>query len=184
MCSAKGRWLFIAGRCIWFGRGFCGATPASRNFCSSITGWKILEVPVRIGFDADFADIFEVRGTVQGTKRRATRRTNQAAIPLFCPTKGLDRVVRQTCIRSDAHGVRASEAGLEFEVVLRPKERATVEFEVCCSSETGNRLYRLYRGVCLRLASNLRNFPVDFLKSQVRTPDSATGSPAPFLTWR
>ena len=39
-------------------------------------GLEDLEVPVRIGFDADFADIFEVRGTVEGTKRTATRRTN------------------------------------------------------------------------------------------------------------
>jgi len=99
-------------------------------------GLEDLQVPIRIGFDADFADIFEVRGTVR--EKRGERLEEQiSGNSVILSYEGLDRIVRQTCIRSDANGVRASQAGLEFEVVLRPKEPATIEFEVCCSSETG-----------------------------------------------
>ena len=50
--------------------------------------------------------------------------------------EGLDHVVRQTCIHTDAPGVRASESGLDFELVLRPKKKEVVQFEICCNSET------------------------------------------------
>jgi glycogen debranching enzyme len=93
-----------------------------------------LEVPVRIGFDADFTDIFEVRGTVRERRGRLLpEQIDDNSVVLSY--EGLDRVVRQTCIRSDANAVRASESGLEFEVALRSKERVTVELEICCGSE-------------------------------------------------
>ena len=94
-------------------------------------GLQDLEVPVRIGFDADFADIFEIRGTVRERKGRLLpEQIGGSSVVLSY--EGLDRVVRQTCIRSDANGTRASESGLEFEVALRPKERVTVELEISC----------------------------------------------------
>ncbi len=96
-------------------------------------GLENLEVPVRIGFDADFTDIFEVRGTVRERRgRRLAEQVNGNSVILSY--EGLDRVVRQTCIRSDAKPVTASESGLEFELALRPKEKVTVQLEICCGS--------------------------------------------------
>jgi glycogen debranching enzyme len=124
-------------------------------------GLEDLEVPIRIGFDADFADIFEVRGTVR--EKRGERLEEQiSGNSVLLSYEGLDRIVRQTCIRSDAHGVRASQAGLEFEVVLRPKEPATIEFEVCCSSETGTDSIGYTEGLSaarFELAELSRGFP-------------------------
>src|ERR1700693_600260 len=97
-------------------------------------GLENLEVPVRIGFDADFTDVFEGRGTVR--ERRGRRLEEQVdANSVILSYEGLDNIVRQTCIRSDANAVTASPAGLEFELALRPKERATIQLEICCSSE-------------------------------------------------
>jgi glycogen debranching enzyme len=124
-------------------------------------GLEDLEVPIRIGFDADFADIFEVRGTVR--EKRGERLEEQiSGNSVILSYEGLDRIVRQTCIRSDANGVRASQAGLEFEVVLRPKEPATIEFEVCCSSETGTDSIGYTEGLSaarFELAELSRGFP-------------------------
>ena len=46
--------------------------------------------------------------------------------------EGLDRVVRQTSIRSDLAPVRRTSTDLEFELTLRPKERILLHFEVSC----------------------------------------------------
>src|SRR6201993_2889675 len=97
-------------------------------------GLENVEVPVRIGFDADFTDVFEVRGTVRERRgRRLEEQIHRNSVTLAY--EGLDHVLRQTCIRSDANTVAASPSGLEFELALRPKERATIELEICCSSE-------------------------------------------------
>jgi len=97
-------------------------------------GLENVEVPVRIGFDADFTDVFEVRGTVRERRgRRLEEQIHRNSVTLSY--EGLDHVLRQTCIRSDANTVAASPSGLEFELALRPKEKATIELEICCSSE-------------------------------------------------
>ena len=97
-------------------------------------GLEDLEVPVRVGFDADFTDIFEVRGMARERKgRRQNDQIEDGSVILSY--EGLDRVVRRTCIRSDAAGLRVSDSGLEFELVLRPKEQVTVELEISCSSD-------------------------------------------------
>ncbi len=98
-------------------------------------GLEDLEVPVRIGFDADFADVFEVRGT---TRERRGRRlpTEVKENSVILSYEGLDRVLRQTVIETDPKPVRASEAELEFELVLRPKERMSLELQIGCRSQT------------------------------------------------
>jgi glycogen debranching enzyme len=97
-------------------------------------GLEDLDVPVRIGFDADFTDVFEVRGTVR--ERRGRRLDEQiSGTSVILSYEGLDHVVRQTSIRSNAEPVTTSETGLEFELTLRPKERVTVELEICCNSD-------------------------------------------------
>jgi glycogen debranching enzyme len=97
-------------------------------------GLENVEVPVRIGFDADFTDVFEVRGTVRERRgRRLEEQIHRNSVTLSY--EGLDHVLRQTCIRSDANAVVASPSGLEFDLALRPKERATIQLEICCSSE-------------------------------------------------
>ena len=97
-------------------------------------GLEDLNVPVRIGFDADFTDIFEVRGMNRERKgRRLDELIDGSSVTLAY--EGLDRIVRQTSIRSDADDVKVSPTAMEFELELRPKEQTTLELEICCSSE-------------------------------------------------
>jgi glycogen debranching enzyme len=96
-------------------------------------GLEDLEVPVRVGFDADFTDVFEVRGMVR--ERKGWRLEDQVkSNTVILSYEGLDHVVRQTCIRSDAPAAQATPSGLEFELALRPKQTATIQLEICCSS--------------------------------------------------
>ncbi len=100
-------------------------------------GLDEMEVPLRIGFDADFADVFEVRGTQR--ERRGRRLDDQISdSAIILSYEGLDRVVRQTSIRSDLTPVRRSSTDLEFELTLRPKERILLHFEVSCEPEKLN----------------------------------------------
>jgi glycogen debranching enzyme len=97
-------------------------------------GMQDLEVPVHIGFDADYADVFEVRGTVRERRgRRRAEEINEKSVILSY--EGLDRVVRYTRIECDAQSLWNFESGLEFRILLRPKERVMVQLEIGCSSE-------------------------------------------------
>ncbi len=97
-------------------------------------GLEDLEVPVRISFDADFADIFEVRGTSRAQKGRRleTQVQRNSAILSY---EGLDRVFRQTVIRVDVDGARVSESELEFELVIHPRHEALVQVEISCEPQ-------------------------------------------------
>ena len=98
-------------------------------------GLEDLEVPVRIGFDADFTDVFEVRGTVRERRgRRLEEQIDRNSVVLSY--QGLDHVVRQTCIQCDAKSVRTTESDLELEVLLRPKESVTVQLEISCTADS------------------------------------------------
>ena len=97
-----------------------------------------LDIPLHIGFDADFADIFEVRGTTRERKgRRLDTQIEGNSVTLVY--EGLDRVARETVIRSDVTPGRISGAGLEFEISLRPKERVTLQLEIACNSEASRK---------------------------------------------
>ena len=97
-------------------------------------GMERLEIPLCIDFDADFADIFEVRGIAREHRgRRLNDRVHDKSIVLSY--EGLDRKLRETSIRTDIAPQRISDAGLEFEIVLRPKDKAVIELEICCDSE-------------------------------------------------
>jgi glycogen debranching enzyme len=93
-----------------------------------------LFVPFRITFDADFADIFEVRGIhrEQRGKRLATKLGDDSVLLSY---EGLDGVVRRTLLQSDPAPARAGDNALEYEVALRPKERASFHLLVSCESD-------------------------------------------------
>ncbi|MGC1370637.1 MAG: amylo-alpha-1,6-glucosidase [Candidatus Sulfotelmatobacter sp.] len=97
-------------------------------------GLSELQVPVHMSFDADFADIFEVRGMRR--KRRGTvlpPEVKKDSIRLAY--KGLDGVLRQTLIRWDSAPSHATDRELRYEVSLQPKERAKFCFSVSCDSD-------------------------------------------------
>jgi glycogen debranching enzyme len=96
-------------------------------------GLSSLEVPFSIAFNADFADIFEVRGTHRNKKgERLPDRVERDSVVLSY--EGLDRVIRRTCIQSDPLPDFTSNTELLFDVKLRPKERATFQFVISCDT--------------------------------------------------
>lgn len=97
-------------------------------------GMNTLSVPVSVAFEADFADIFEVRGTHRA--RRGQYREPQIGPDcVVLGYEGLDGVTRRTRVQLDPapHSVNAGE--VKFALELKPK--ATVEFKLQTSCENG-----------------------------------------------
>jgi len=94
-------------------------------------GLSPLEVPFSIAFNADFADIFEVRGMHRDRKgQRLPDRVEKNSVVLSY--EGLDGVIRRTHIQSNPSPDYASNKELLFDVKLHPKERATFQFIISC----------------------------------------------------
>jgi glycogen debranching enzyme len=98
-------------------------------------GLESLEIPVSIDFDADFADIFEVRGMAREKRgHQLETRIDDNAITLRY--EGLDGVIRETLLRSSITPQRSSEASLGFELTLQPKDRVGLEIEIRCNPDS------------------------------------------------
>jgi glycogen debranching enzyme len=92
--------------------------------------WPLV-IPVRISFDSDFVDIFEVRGMHRARRgtRQVTSVENDSAVLSY---EGLDGVVRETSIRCDPPPKKMSATEADFTVLLDPKGRATHHISICC----------------------------------------------------
>ena len=76
-------------------------------------GLDDLEIPLGIEFEADFADIFEVRGTTRERRgRRLESGSRDNAVTLRY--EGLDRVIRETCIEADTHSATGIRNGIRI----------------------------------------------------------------------
>jgi glycogen debranching enzyme len=96
-------------------------------------GLSPLEVPFSIAFNADFADIFEVRGMHRSKKgKRLPDRVEKDSVLLSY--EGLDAVIRRTFLQSNPPADYTSNTELLFDVKLRPKERATFQFVISCDA--------------------------------------------------
>lgn len=93
-------------------------------------GAHAIELPLSIHFDADFADVFEVRGTRRA--RRGVRLPDLVGEEYVLRYVGLDDVERRTRIRWSRRP-DALETGLAaFVVELEPRTTATIEMSVVC----------------------------------------------------
>jgi glycogen debranching enzyme len=94
-------------------------------------GLQPIRIPFGLKFNADFADIFEVRGSQR--KRRGQRqdgeRTKDSSVIVY---QGLDGVVRRTRFQISPAPQRITNSDCRFEVALQPKQEMTVEFTVAC----------------------------------------------------
>jgi glycogen debranching enzyme len=96
-------------------------------------GLSDLLVPFRTTFDADFADIFEVRGMHRPRRgKRLPPELGERSILLSY--EGLDGAVRRTCIEWDTPPHHVSERALEYEFPLHPKEKASFRLSISCES--------------------------------------------------
>ena len=90
-----------------------------------------VDVPLSLQLDADFADIFEVRGV-----RRQRRGYKLEAIVKHDGIRlgyaGLDGVTRRTFLQGSPAPVEASGSELRFEIKLPPKGKATFDLTTSC----------------------------------------------------
>ena len=100
-----------------------------------------IETPISIRFDADFADIFEVRGTRRAARgqRLPTLRTPDTVLRY----RGLDGVERLTRIRSLRAPDLLEDGSFSYFVALEP--HAIAEIEIAVSCEARNVVYALGR---------------------------------------
>jgi glycogen debranching enzyme len=97
-------------------------------------GLADLEIPVGIRFEADYADIFEIRGTGREKKgRRLQSEIYDNTVVLAY--EGLDRVVRETSVQTNLTPERSSETGFDFYFGLHPKDSVSLELEIGCNLE-------------------------------------------------
>jgi glycogen debranching enzyme len=96
-------------------------------------GLSELVVPFRTTFDADFADIFEVRGMHRPRKGKHLP-AEMGENSVLLSYEGLDHTIRRTRIQWDGSPQHSSERELHYEVRLRPKERASFRLSISCDS--------------------------------------------------
>ncbi|MCC7363733.1 MAG: amylo-alpha-1,6-glucosidase [Dehalococcoidia bacterium] len=101
-------------------------------------GPRPLTVELRIEFDADFADIFEVRGYERTTPRGAITVERELSRVCF-RYAGLDGVQRRTVIRFAIPPHRLSDRVAVFRLRLEPRQTAMVELDVSTATLPGDR---------------------------------------------
>ena len=97
-------------------------------------GMETLNVPLSISFAADFADIFEVRGTYRSNHgRHLEPETGPDCVSLGY--EGLDGITRRTRIHCEPAPKTSAATHMKFLFELKPK--ATVAFKLQTSCESG-----------------------------------------------
>jgi glycogen debranching enzyme len=97
-------------------------------------GLSALFVPFSMRYDADFADIFEVRGMHREKKGRRLDDHVEKGLVLLS-YEGLDNTIRQTCIQCDPLPTNISASELQFEVHLQPRQKAVFHLAISCESQ-------------------------------------------------
>jgi glycogen debranching enzyme len=97
-----------------------------------------VHVSLLLQFDADFADIFEVRGTKRARKgeRLPDQVERDTAILAY---KGLDGVVRRTRLEFSPQPASLTTREARFQVTLEPKEEKSLYSTVSCERNAGGK---------------------------------------------
>lgn len=104
--------------------------------CLRILNYGLFSVDVAFSleFDADFADIFEVRGLKRERKgRRLSDSVEEGRVTLAY--EGLDGVIRRTVLEFFPKPKQVSSSEVHYEIPLRPKGEATYFLTVSCEGD-------------------------------------------------
>jgi glycogen debranching enzyme len=98
-------------------------------------GLQSVKVSLLLQFEADFADIFEVRGTKRSRKgEHLPNHVTDDHVTLSY--RGLDDVLRRTCLEFSPKPVSLSAQEAAFEITLQPKEEAAVSCTIVCERDS------------------------------------------------
>jgi glycogen debranching enzyme len=94
-------------------------------------GRVAMDFSFALEFDADFADIFELRGTAREQRgcRRETEVTQDQVVLAY---EGLDRRLRRTRIVFDPPPTRLSESAANYQIRLQPGEELSYRWVIAC----------------------------------------------------
>ncbi|HZP62318.1 MAG TPA: amylo-alpha-1,6-glucosidase [Terriglobales bacterium] len=121
----------LRSRFLW--RGVCYEELKFVNY-----GLSSIDIPFRLAIGADFADIFEVRGT--GREKHGRRLEDEIRRnAILLSYEGLDRIVRQTQIECHPSPVKISSTEIQFETSLRPKQTAEFHLVIACDPKAHHR---------------------------------------------
>jgi glycogen debranching enzyme len=122
-------------------------TPAGLHLRVRLRSYAASPVSFRLAFllDADFADIFEVRGMTRAARGRLQPPAAEKGGLRFSYT-GLDAVVRDAVVRTNPRPDRVGAQRLEFSVLLAPGADWTLLLTVACRSSEKQRLLKAVRG--------------------------------------
>ena len=96
---------------------------------------------LELAFDADFVDIFEVRGTLR--ERRGTRHPAELnAQGVKLAYTGLDRIRHETHLRFDPAPAELTGEGAIFDLTLAPHEVRLLFLEIRCDADGSNQPQR------------------------------------------
>lgn len=133
----RGSIHFFRSKFIW--QGICYERLRLMNFASS----KI-RLSLCYEYDADFVDIFEVRGSKREA-RGQQQEPNVSSSSVQFAYCGLDGVVRETKLNFYPQPVRISANSACFEVELQPRAEAFIYLDVCCERGRECRPPRSYK---------------------------------------
>jgi glycogen debranching enzyme len=94
---------------------------------------EAFDISFSIRFEADFADVFEVRGVKRPCKGRLLPSVVEHA-SVVLGYEGLDGVIRQTRLESSPRPKHISASEMHFEVQLRPQEAEVFFLTITCES--------------------------------------------------
>ena len=116
-----------------------------------------VEFSFSVEFDADFADIFEVRGIRR--ERRGRRIPTQLSHDgLVLAYDGLDACVRRTRIVFDPAATRLSESAATYQIRLEPGEEASYRWAIACEvADSQAEVKPCYEKVVQKAASALES---------------------------
>lgn len=123
-------------------------------------GLEPVKVSLVLQFDADFADIFEVRGTKRS--RHGERLPDHAANDqVILSYRGLDDILRRTCLQFSPQPVSLSVKEAAFEVALEPKEEKFVSSTITCERNSTSRIVDPYHSAFRKLEKEFDRNGID-----------------------
>jgi glycogen debranching enzyme len=127
LLTPRGTLHLFRSKFLW--QGVCYERLRLRNY-----GLTPVSADLSFHFAADFADIFEVRGTRRPRRGEHLDPTAEAGTVVLA-YRGLDGVVRRTRLRFEPAPASLDGGAAGFEVVLRPQEEATFYLTVACERD-------------------------------------------------
>jgi glycogen debranching enzyme len=131
-----------------------GASYEEFRFCNY--GMETLSVPLSILFDADFADIFEVRGMTRERRGRLLPPDSGADF-LVLGCDGLDGIERRTRIQVSPSPREMLEREMKFRFDLQPKEEFQLRISIACEPDEQRAMVPGYSEAMRHAESEMRS---------------------------